>query len=152
MEVQVSTLLGRTEDPIHCPSCPDEIAFSTINAGEAIPGVVTPLTWSFFGDATDRAMKQTFYGLGVMRPFQVRAGDVPEERLWDVFYGRASANLNLFRWVGDGLPGTSGDAIEEQIFGQVRPGVTSKPRLSRYPVVAVKMPLAAIGILTATIG
>jgi hypothetical protein len=46
-------------NPIHCAACRADVAWSTINAGEAIPGVVTPLTWSFFGDATERAMKAT---------------------------------------------------------------------------------------------
>jgi phosphohistidine swiveling domain-containing protein len=130
-------------DPIHCSDCSPAVAWSTINAGEAIPGVVSPLTWSFFGDATDRAIKQTFCNLGVMRQSQVRAEEAPEVRMWDTFYGRAAANLNMFRWVGDRMPGTSGDAIEEQIFGQVRPGVQSDRGWRRYPVVAVKMPLAA---------
>jgi pyruvate,water dikinase len=134
----------RTNNPIHCDSCARDVAWSTINAGEAIPGVVTPLTWSFFGDATDRAIKQTFCDMGVMQQDQVVAPDRPEERMWDTFYGRAAGNLDMFRWVGDRTPGTSGDAIEEQIFGQVRPGVRSERVLRRYPVVAAKMPLAAI--------
>ncbi|HWE33281.1 MAG TPA: PEP-utilizing enzyme [Solirubrobacteraceae bacterium] len=129
-------------NPIHRASCADHIAWSTINAGEAIPGVVTPLTWSFFGDPTERAMKRMFCDIGVLRPAQVVAAERPEDRLWDVFYGRAAANLNTFRWIGDRMPGTSGDAIEEQIFGQVRPGVESDHVLGRYPVVALKMPLA----------
>jgi phosphohistidine swiveling domain-containing protein len=136
--------LSRNEDPIHCSACSPDTAWSTINAGEAIPGVVTPLTWSFFGDSTDRAIKQTFCDMGVMPQRQVVAGATPEVRMWDTFFGRAAANLNMFRWVGDGMPGTSGDAIEEQIFGQVRPGVTSRARIERYPVVAVKMPRAAL--------
>ena len=110
-------------NPIHRGACADDVAWSTINAGEAIPGVVTPLTWSFFGDAVERAMKATFFDLGVLTRRQVLASPVAEDRLWDVFYGRAAANLNTFRWLGDRMPGTSGDAIEEQIFGQVRPGV-----------------------------
>jgi phosphohistidine swiveling domain-containing protein len=130
------------ENPIHRDRCSAEVAWSTINAGEAIPGVVTPLTWSFFGDATERAMKQTFCDIGVLKPAAVHAASEPEDRLWDVFYGRAAANLNTFRWIGDRMPGTSGDAIEEQIFGQVRPGVESERIVGRYPVVALKMPLS----------
>ena len=41
------------------------------------------------------------------------------------------------------MPGTSGDAIEDQIFGQVRPGVQNNPTYRRYPVIAVKLPFAA---------
>jgi pyruvate,water dikinase len=135
------------ENPIHRGRCADDVAWSTINAGEAIPGVVTPLTWSFFGDATERAMKHTFCDLGVLDPSQVVASPRAEERLWDVFFGRAAGNLNTFRWLGDRMPGTSGDAIEEQIFGQVRPGVRSKSVYGRYPVVAAKMPLAAVRLV-----
>ena len=129
-------------NPIHRAACPGGVAWSTINAGEAIPGVVTPMTWSFFGDPTERAMKRMFCDIGVLRPDQVVASERPEDRLWDLFYGRAAANLNTFRWIGDRMPGTSGDAIEEQIFGQVRPGVVSEHVVGRYPVVAVKMPVA----------
>ena len=134
-------------NPMHRGGCSDEVAWSTINAGEAIPGVVTPLTWSLFGDATERAMKATFYDLGVLKQSQVIASKVAEDRLWDVFYGRASANLNTFRWLGDRMPGTSGDAIEDQIFGQVRPGVSSENVLARYPFVLGRMPYNAIRLI-----
>ena len=136
-------MAGRMINPIHRGHCADDVAWSTINAGEAIPGVVTPLTWSFFGDAVDGAMKLTFYDFGVLRRDEAVASPDPEKRLWDVFYGRAAANLNTFRWLGDRMPGTSGDAIEEQIFGQVRPGVVSEQIVSRYPFVAMRMPVSA---------
>jgi pyruvate,water dikinase len=132
--------------PIHRESCPETVAWSTINAGEAIPGVVTPLTWSFFGDAVERAMKQTFCDIGTLARDEVVAEQGPERRLWDVFYGRAAGNLNTFRMLGDRMPGSSGDAVEEQIFGQVREGVGSDPDRSRYPFVAVKLPLAAASL------
>jgi pyruvate,water dikinase len=134
-------------NPIHRESCPDSIAWSTINAGEAIPGVVTPLTWSFFGDAVERAMKQTFCDIGTLAPREVVASADPARRLWDVFYGRAAGNLNTFRMLGDRMPGSSGDAVEEQIFGQVREGVTSERDLSRYPIVAAKLPRAAAKLI-----
>lgn len=136
-------------DPVHCDDCSPDVAWSTVNAGEALPGVVTPLTWSFFGDPTDRAIKQTFCDLGVIGRDEVHAPPRPERRMWDTFYGRAAGNLNMFRRVGDRMPGTSGDAIEQQIFGQVRPGVRSRPEYLRYPIVAVKMPIAAVRVTSA---
>jgi phosphohistidine swiveling domain-containing protein len=138
-----AAMAGQMANPIHRGRCDEHVAWSTINAGEAIPGVVTPLTWSFFGDAVDGAMKLTFFDLGVMTREQAVASPNPEDRLWDVFYGRAAGNLNTFRWLGDRMPGTSGDAIEEQIFGQTRPGVQSENILSRYPYVAARMPVSA---------
>ena len=132
--------------PIHCEDCPANIAWTTVNAAEAFPGVVTPLTWSFVGDAIDRAAKRTFNDLGVMTQDQVAACSRPEDRFWEPFYGRAAANVSMFRWLGDRLPGTSGDAIEEQIFGRVRSGAVSRRSYSRYPYVAVKMPRAALRV------
>jgi pyruvate,water dikinase len=145
----VRQLTMEPASPIHRAHCSADVAWSTINAGEAIPGVVTPLTWSFFGDATERAMRRTFCDMGVLRPAEVLAPTAAEDRLWDVFYGRAAANLNTFRWIGDRTPGTSGDAIEEQIFGQVRPGVRSERILARYPVVAAKLPWAVLRLIPA---
>src|SRR5271170_397124 len=129
---------------VHRSSCPDDIAWTTVNVSEALPGVVTPLTWSFFGDAADEAFKGVFCDLGVLPAKLVRPGERAEDRLWDIFYGRVAVNLNMFRALGDRMPGTSGDAIEEQICGQVRPGVSSERHFGRYPIVAAKMPYAAV--------
>ena len=105
--------------------------------------MVTPLTWSLFGDGVERAMKGAFCDIGVIPEAQAVASPDPSVRLWDLFYGRAAGNLNTFRWLADRMPGTNGDAVEEQIFGQVRPGVENHPSRRRYPVVAVKLPFAA---------
>jgi phosphohistidine swiveling domain-containing protein len=129
---------------VHRTECPDDVAWTTVNVSEALPGVVTPLTWSFFGDAADEAFKGVFCDLGVLPPSRVRPGERAEDRLWDIFYGRVAVNLNMFRALADRMPGTSGDAIEEQLFGHVRPGVNSEPHYGRYPVVAAKMPYAAV--------
>jgi pyruvate,water dikinase len=81
--------------------------------------------------------------MGVLRESECVVPQRTEDRLWDLWYGRAAGNLNSFRFVGDRTPGTSGDAVEEQIFGSVRPGVSSKNVYSRYPAIAVKMPYNA---------
>jgi pyruvate,water dikinase len=108
-------------NPIHCGGSDSRVAWSTVNAGEAIPGVVTPLTWSFFGARTERGTRGAFCDLGVLRKAELERPGEPEDCLWDVFYGRAAANLEVFRDLADRMPGTNGDAIEEQLFGQVRP-------------------------------
>jgi pyruvate,water dikinase len=130
-------------NPVHCGGCAPNVAWSTINAGEALPGVVTPLTWSLYGDGVERAMRGAFSDLGVLRASEVTASPAPEGRLWDLFYGRAAGNLNTFRSLADRMPGTNGDAVEEQIFGQVRPGVANEPTYRRYPAFAAKAPVAA---------
>lgn len=143
MAAPSSSLDTEARNPVHCGICAPDVAWSTINAGEALPGVVTPLTWSFYGDAVERAMRGAFCDLGVLRPSEVTAPPGPEGRLWDLFYGRAAGNLNTFRSLADRMPGTNGDAVEEQIFGQVRPGVENEPSYGRYPAVAAKAPFAA---------
>src|SRR5262245_19668854 len=88
-------------------------------------------------------MKGAFCDIGVIPESRAIADPDPSARLWDLFYGRAAGNLNTFRWLADRMPGTNGDAVEEQIFGQVRPGVENQPTIRRYPIVAVKLPYAA---------
>lgn len=134
---------ARAANPIHAGTCDPSVGWSTTNASEALPGVVTPLTWSIFGDGVERSMRGAFADMGVLRESECVPPARTEQRLWDLWYGRAAGNLNSFRFVGDRTPGTSGDAVEEQIFGQVRPGVTSAKVYTRYPVVAVKMPYNA---------
>lgn len=102
--------------------------------------MVTPLTWSVFGDGVERAMRGAYCDLGVLADATPPA-DV-ESRLWALFYGRAAGNPETFRWLGDRTPGSDGDAVEAQIFGSVRPGRTSSPLRRRYPVVALKLPVA----------
>jgi phosphohistidine swiveling domain-containing protein len=88
-------------------------------------------------------MKAAFYDLGALAKSEVLASPNPDIRLWDLFYGRAAGNLNTFRRLADGMPGTNGDAVEEQIFGQVRPGVENHPTYRRYPIIAAKLPYSA---------
>lgn len=131
---------------LHCGGSSPSIAWSTVNAGEAIPGVVTTLTWSLFGERTERGLRGAFADLGVLTEAQVERPATPDERVWDIFFGRAAANLETFRALADRMPGTSGDAMESQLFGTVRPGVSSRSRFERYPVVAAKAPMAMWGV------
>lgn len=137
------SLAARTANPIHAGSCDPSVGWSTTNASEALPGVATPLTWSIFGVGVERSMRGAFADMGVLRESEAVPPPHTEQRLWDLWYGRAAGNLNTFRFVGDRTPGTNGDAVEEQIFGRVRPGVTSTKVYTRYPIVAVKMPYNA---------
>jgi phosphohistidine swiveling domain-containing protein len=117
-----------------------------VNAAEALPGVSTPLNWTWFGDAVERAFRWTFVDMGVLHPAATVVPASADDRLWGVFYGRAAANLDTFRKLGDLTPGTSGDAIELQIFGTLREGVASSPSRRRYPVVAARLPRSALAL------
>jgi phosphohistidine swiveling domain-containing protein len=132
-------------DPLHDRSGPDTF-WTTVNAAEALPGVSTPLNWTWFGDAVERAFRWTFVDMGVLHPAATVVSASVDDRLWGVFYGRAAANLDTFRKLGDLTPGTSGDAIELQIFGTLRDGVQSHPSRRRYPFVAARLPRAALAL------
>jgi pyruvate,water dikinase len=132
-------------DPLHDRSGPDTF-WTTVNAAEALPGVSTPLNWSWFGDAVERAFRWTFVDMGVLHPAATVVSASVDDRMWGVFYGRAAANLDTFRKLGDLTPGTSGDAIELQIFGTLRDGVESRPSRRRYPVVAARLPRSAVAL------
>ena len=132
--------IGDRSNPVHRNRCSEDVFWTTYNISEAYPGVLMPLTWSFFADAQDRANKATFYDMGVFRRSQIEASANVEERTLDIFYGRPVASLNMFRYLGDHFPGTSGNAIEEQIFGKVRTGQRSKSIYTRYPFVATRLP------------
>ena len=43
-----------------------------------------------------------------------------DDRYSAIFFGRFTANVDEMRAMGDLMPGTSADAVEEQILGGVR--------------------------------
>ena len=53
-------------NPVHQESGAD-VYWTTVNATEAIPGTTTPLTWSFYDDATELALREAFALMGVLR-------------------------------------------------------------------------------------
>jgi pyruvate,water dikinase len=144
-------------DPLHQDSGP-RTRWTTVNTAEALPGVPTPLCWTLWNHPLERAMRGAFCDIGCLSPSAVRVAERVDDRYSGIFYGRFSANIDQMRAMGDLMPGTSADAIEEQILGglrdwegQVKPprvgeGALSAPTLRRYPVVAVKMPTRALRI------
>jgi pyruvate,water dikinase len=134
-------------DPLHQESGPDT-RWTTVNTAEALPGVPTPLAWTLWNHPLERAMRGAFCDIGCLAPSAVRVAERVDDRYSAIFYGRFTANIDQMRAMGDLMPGTSADAIEEQILGGVGggPGGTSVPTRRRYPVVAAKMPVQALRI------
>jgi hypothetical protein len=77
-------------NPIHCGDCVADVAWLTVNAGEAIPGVVTPLTWSFFAGPMERGTRGAFCDLGVLREAEVERP--PESEFVRQPYGLSDAD------------------------------------------------------------
>lgn len=122
----------------------DEAAYwSRANAGEAMPGVLTPLTWSFWGPAAERASRRAFVAIGALERGK---GELPadeRQRIIAVFGGRVAAKVSFVGVMGDRLPGTSGAAVAEQVMGTLPDDFESEPTLRRLPVIAARLPVTA---------
>jgi pyruvate,water dikinase len=130
----------RQFDPLHRPGS-DTVCWTTVNAAENFPDVLTPLGWGFWETTINRATLGAFCNLGVIPESEVKLMPSVDQRPGTVFYGRLAANLDLLRWLADRIPGTSGDALEQQLFSSLRPGVRSQTSARRYPMIAVKAPV-----------
>lgn len=128
-------------DPLHEQSGPTTF-WSTVNLAEAIPGVPTPMSWSIFSIGNEVSVPYAYYRLGVLpRRLTGRAESV-DGRFAAIFYGRAAMNVTHLREIADLTPGTSGDAMEEQLLGSVREGVASENSWRRLPFVLARFPVA----------
>lgn len=128
--------------PVHRPG--RRCRWTTANLDEALPGILTPLTWSFYADTTEDAARAAWYGLGAMTRAERRLPADVDDRFFTAVLGRGAANVDLFSRMADRMPGGSGAALEEQLFGAVAsvPGPASslRERVRRYPMVAARAP------------
>ncbi len=129
-------------NPLHRDATDPEVLWSPGNVSEAIPGVSSALNWTFIDDAIERATRRAFHSMGVLSRRELGLGSRAEERFMVCFYGRTVANIDALRRIGDRIPGTSANVVEEQLFGVLRPGVENEPDYSRLPFVAIRMPAA----------
>ena len=126
-------------NPLHSAS-PRGRHWSRGNIGEALPGVLTPLTWSLWEIAAEGGTRTAFHALGAASRAE---RDVPTDRnqgFIRAFHGRGAAQLEFLCAMGDRIPGTSGAAIAEQVFGAAPPALVGRRDVRRYPVIAVKLP------------
>jgi phosphohistidine swiveling domain-containing protein len=133
-------------NPIHWEATDPDVLWSMGNVSEAIPGVSTPLNWSFVGDAIELAGRSGFAALGVLAADEVTLGRRAEDRFIVAFCGRTVGNVDKMRLIGDRLPGVSANGIERQLIGMVRDGVADHPSYRRWPMVAARMPFACAGL------
>ena len=129
----------RSSSPLHQQTRPESF-WSTTNVGEAMPGVMTPLSWSIWGPASERGGRGAFAAMGALKRAKAGVPDDEHELFINIFYGRVAARVDFLAEMGDRLPGTSGRAIAEQFLGTVPEGLRFSPTLRRIPIVAVKLP------------
>ena len=130
-----------TPNPIHGISAPDA-SWSTVNLSEAVPGPVSPLGWSVWSPAGELGARLPFYVMGALPKAMVAPPARPEDAVLNVFFGRVALRVDFMCEVGDLVPGTSGEALGQQVFGMVPETFVSRPTKRRYPVIAAKFPPA----------
>ncbi len=84
------------------------------NAGEVFPNVMTPLTFTVYGDAPRRGQTANFVESGFLTERDLTNGVAPLTR---VFAGYLYINMSLGRLTGARMPGAKPEEIDTQIFG-----------------------------------
>jgi pyruvate,water dikinase len=96
-----------------------------------------------FSIGNEVSVPYAYYRLGVLPRRLIGRADSVDDRFAAIFYGRAAMNVTHLRQIADLTPGTSGDAMEEQLLGSVREGVQSENSLRRLPFVLARFPVEA---------
>lgn len=131
--------------PLHHPG-PADIAWTRGNLGEALPGLCTPLSWTFFGSATEQGIRAGFYRIGALPRSEVPIPRGIGQRFVTPIYGWPAANIDMMARMAERLPGVDPAQVERELFGEER-HVERHPTRRRYPTVAVRMPVTLIACL-----
>jgi pyruvate,water dikinase len=134
------TVTAPVVDPVHHLDCDPGVTWTSGNVAEAFPGVCSALGFTLMHAPIELALRSAFRDIGAFKSSGVRVPPRIEDQFWSVFHGRAAANMDSFRALADILPGTSATAIEQQLFGYVRPGTVDNNSYRRYPAIIAKAP------------
>ncbi|WP_217547975.1 PEP-utilizing enzyme [Streptomyces sp. GbtcB6] len=107
-------------DPIRGTSLP-HVAWTRVNAVEAVSGVMSPLCMSFWTQGAPWGAYRAFGDLGVLSRRGTRRVPAHEDRLVGCFYGRMAISVDAMRRLAGTVPGSTPDDFERNIFGTVRP-------------------------------
>jgi rifampicin phosphotransferase len=102
-------------DVLHQPSGPDT-NWSRVNVAEAISGVQTPLSWSAWDSAGERAFRIAYVHLGLLPRSALTVPADTDEQFTAVFYGQGACNMDTFRVALSAMPGQTSAAAEQSFF------------------------------------
>lgn len=122
------------DDPLNAQSTSD-FFWTTVNAGEAAPGVQTPLSLTAWQGAASAGFLAAGRALGVIRSDE----DLPVAGVLG-FYGRATLSVNFLQLLGDRMPGTTSEKIISGLVGHMPEGLTPAPTRRFYPSFLVNFP------------
>ena len=116
-------------------------SWATTNLTEALPGVPTPLGWSIWARASDRAARIPFYAMGAIDEEDLRFPERSEDRVVNLLFGHIAIRVDYFCEMGDLVPGANGEAVARDAFGFVPPNYVSRRSRRRWPMFLVRMPV-----------
>jgi phosphohistidine swiveling domain-containing protein len=125
---------------------PPNLHWTTDNVGEAAPGVLSPLGASIWTHEGELATREIFVAIGVMPRSELGIPERREDRVNGIFFGRFAQTVELHTMLGDRLPGTSGPALAEAVFGVVPDDIVYEPTVRRYPAVIWKLSRAFLAM------
>jgi rifampicin phosphotransferase len=120
---------------------PQDYYWTTDNVGEAAPGVQTPLSGSFWAGVGDSMPRRIAHSMGVFSRAELEP-PTEAELYATLFYGRLAMRLEYLAEVGDRFPGMTGQDAVKGLFAKVPEDMSFHPTKRRYPVIAVKLPVA----------
>jgi pyruvate,water dikinase len=126
-------VIGVSDDVLHRPGRATT-RWTRVNAAEAIPGVLTPLSWELWGTGSERAARGGFVDLGILPRAELKIPPSIDDRYTSIFCGRMALNVEAARRVADATPGHSGDAMESHLFGSQHVDASAAPSPSRTPL------------------
>ncbi len=126
--------------PLHIPAT-GAVAWTRGNLGEALPGLCTPLSWTFFGPATEDGIRGGFHLIGALSRAEVPTPAEVGQRFVTPIHGWPAANIDMMARMAERMPGVDPAQMEKELFGEVR-DIPRYPTKRRYPVIAAKMPIA----------
>jgi pyruvate, water dikinase len=127
------------DEGLTCVSAPQTL-WTTVNASEVMPGVMRPLSGSYYAYATEVGLRRGLYDLGMV---SARGAVLPvpaSERLMGSFRGRLAANVDVARRTFAALPGVKGEDVERDLLGSARKDFIDVTDLSRVPAVLTRVP------------
>lgn len=127
------------DEGLTCVSAPDTL-WTTVNASEVMPGVMRPLSSSYYTYATEVGLRRGLHDLGMVSA-RTAALPVPaSERLIGSSRGRLAANVDVARRLFAALPGVKGEDVERDLLGSAREDFVDVTDLSRIPAVLTRVP------------
>lgn len=114
-------------DPTNGTSEPTRY-WSTANIGEAMPDVLSPMCWSFWGPNMEAGARLAYYDFGLLPKSDLGVPSDPNDLLVSYFFGRPAMNLDRLRSLFDPIPGMTADDFERDVCGGVREGLPPVPK------------------------